>query len=126
MTPEAADYLRHAKISLATAQKALSGEIFPIAAREAYIATPNAARAIVFERLAIASKTHSGTRSLLHQLVREGLNIDRRTLDVMSDGSDIKTSSDYGPYEDVQSDQAEDIVRRAQAFLSVIETEFTK
>lgn len=126
MTPEAADYLRHSKISLATAQKALSAEIFTIAAREAYIAALNAARAAIFEKRTIASKSHSGTRSLLHQLVRDGLNIDRRTLDVMSEGFDVKTNNDYGPYEDVDADTATDIVRRAEVLISLIEAELAK
>ncbi len=126
MTPEAADYLRHAKISLATAQKALSGEIFTLAAREAYIAALNAARAIIFEKPTIASKTHSGTRSLLHQLVRDGLNVDRGTLDVLAEGFDVKTSADYGPYEEVGEGKAEDIVRRPETLVSLIGTELSK
>jgi uncharacterized protein (UPF0332 family) len=123
LTPEAEGYLRHGKISPATAKKALTAEVFTLAAREAYIAALNAARAIVFERMTIASKTHAGTRSLLHQLVRDGLNIDRRTLDVLADGFDVKTHADYGPHKEVAKDEAEDMVRRAEALVSLIETE---
>jgi len=126
LTPEAADYLRHAKLALANAQKAFSGNLFTIAAREAYIAALNAARAIVFEKLTIASKTHSGTRSLLHQLVREGLDIDRDTLDALTDGFKVKTNADYGPYEEIGSAKAEDVLRRAGALVSFINSVLAK
>ena len=123
MTPEAADYLQHNKISLQEAKTALAANIYRMAAREAYIAALNAARAIVFEKKTIASKSHSGTRSLVHELVRDGLKIDRDVLDILSKGFKLKTIADYGPHEDVGEATATDFVGRAERFVEQIESE---
>lgn len=123
MSPEAADYLRHAKLALSDAQSALKASIYRLAAREAYIAALNAARAIIFEKLTIASKSHSGTHSLFHQLVQNGLVMDRYTLEILAKGFDAKNNADYGPYEDVSEAKAQDFVGRADLFVAQVEAE---
>ena len=126
MTPEAADYLRHSKLALEDAKTALGAGIFRLAARESYIAALNAARAIVFEKRTIASKTHSGTHSLFHQLVKDGIKVDRHTLDLLSEGFDVKTNADYGPYEEVEEERAKDFVQRADVLVAIIESELSR
>jgi uncharacterized protein (UPF0332 family) len=121
LTPEAADYLSQGKISLSDAQAALDAGLYRLAARESYIAALNAARAIIFERRTIASKSHSGTHALLHQMVHEGLAVDRASVEFLSDGFKIKNASDYGPYEPVDAAKAKDAVGRAARLVDRIE-----
>ena len=126
MTPEAADYLQHSRRSLTDAQKALAAGIYVPAAREAYIAALNAARAIIFEKLTIASKTHTGTHALLHRLVHDGLKVDRRTLDILSKGFEVKTKADYGPYEELGEEEARGLVLLAETLFAQVESELGK
>jgi uncharacterized protein (UPF0332 family) len=115
--PEAADYLVHAIKSMDDARGALAAGLARLAAREAYVSSLNAAR----EKLNKASKTHSGTRGLVHQLVREGLAVDQDALEVLSEGFNVKTHADYGPYQEVGEAQASELVRRAERFLTQIQ-----
>lgn len=61
---------------------------FTNAARNAYLAALNAARAVIFDRTSMAPKAHSGTRSKFHDLIREGLLFETRLAKFLSDGFD--------------------------------------
>ncbi len=61
MSPEAVDYQSIAEVLLKRAQRALLAEIYEDAARGAYTAVLNAARAIIFEKTGLAVKSHSAS-----------------------------------------------------------------
>jgi uncharacterized protein (UPF0332 family) len=112
-----------AKAALERAKRNFLAEIYEDAARNAYLATLNAARAIVFEKAGMAPKTHSGTRAKLHDLIREGMPFDRELAKFLSDGFDAKQGIDYGPdLVMVSRTQAEDYLHRATVFLVAAKT----
>ncbi len=89
-----------------------------VAAREAYMAGLNAARAIIFELTGEAPKTHSGARKQLSRLVHEGLSLDPECLRFLATGFDQKTDADYGPRTPLSHDVAEAAVANARRFLA--------
>jgi uncharacterized protein (UPF0332 family) len=118
MSPEAVDYLATAEAMLERAGRNFAAEIYEDAARNAYLAALNAARAVVFDKTTMAPKTHSGTRAKFHDLVREGMAFDQTLLKFLSDGFETKQGVDYGPeVVHVSRDLAEDHLKRAAAFI---------
>ena len=121
MTPEAADYLRTSHVILADAQKAATLGMERVAVRDSYLADLNAARALIFERLTIAAKSHSGTISLFGQLLRDGLAFDPDLAGALTEGFDKKSKVDYGPYSSAEFELAEHAVERAVSFIAAVE-----
>jgi uncharacterized protein (UPF0332 family) len=93
-------------------------EIYEDAARNAYSAALNAARAVIFDRLAIATKTHSGTRSKFFDLIYRGMPFDPELARFLREGFETKQGIDYGPeLVFVSREQALEYLDRATAFV---------
>jgi uncharacterized protein (UPF0332 family) len=118
MSPEAIDYLAISKLSLERAQRAFVAELFEDAARNAYLAALNAARALIYEKTGLAVKSHSGARSKLHDLMHEGLPFDGKIAKFLQEGFDTKQGVDYGDGPlFVDQATAQSYVARAKAFI---------
>ncbi|MGC9952730.1 MAG: HEPN domain-containing protein [Rhizomicrobium sp.] len=119
MSPEAVNYIGIAEAMLARAHRSFLAEIYEDAARSAYLAMLNAARAIIFDKEGLATKTHSGVRTKMYDMLRGGLVFDKQLVDFLATAFETKQSVDYGP-EIVLVDrtQAEDYLNRAAAFLA--------
>ncbi len=117
MSPEAVDYMTLAEWSLNEARGILAAGHPEVAAREAYTAALNAARAIIFDKTGKAPKTHSGTRREMHRLIHEGMRFDAGLARFLSDGYEVKSGVDYGPLQAISQSEAEAFVQRATAFL---------
>ena len=90
-----------------------------MAARDAYIAALNAARAVVFEKTEIAVKTHAGARAKLFKLIHSGMEFDEALAKFLSEGFDTKQGLDYGPeIVLVDRSKAESYIARAAAFIA--------
>ena len=118
MSPESLDYLGTAERTLAEAEWLLANERTTVAAREAYLASLNAARAVIFEMTGSAPKTHSGTRALLSKLVHEGLALDDKFVTFLGTAYDQKTDADYGPRTPLSVEAAKMAVDTAKAFIA--------
>lgn len=118
MSPESLDYFRLAERILAQAESLLADGYTEVAAREAYMAALNTARAIVFETTGEAPKAHSGTRKILSKLVHDGLPIDSAYTRFLATGFDQKTDADYGPRTPMEQGAAELSVETARRFLA--------
>lgn len=122
MSPESVNYMSVAEAAYARAKRSFEAGIYENAARDSYTAVLNAARAVVFDKTGIAPKTHSGTRSKFHDLLRDGLIFDGRLAKFLSEGFDIKQSLDYGPdVMTVAHQEAKDYLDRAAAFIAAAE-----
>jgi uncharacterized protein (UPF0332 family) len=119
MSPECTDYFGIAETILDRAQRAFLAEIYELAARDAYIAALNAARAVVFEKTEIAVKTHAGARAKLFELIHNGMAFDEKLATFLSEGFDTKQGLDYGPQiVFVDRAKAESYISRAAAFIA--------
>ena len=58
--------------------------------------------------------------------MKDGIKVDRHTLDLLSEGFDVKTNADYGPYEEVEEERAKDFVQRADVLVAIIESELSR
>ncbi len=63
-------------------------------------------------------KTHTGARTLFHQLVREGMPFPRDLLDFLDDGFRLKTDADYGSRKLADARAARAAVETASAFVA--------
>jgi uncharacterized protein (UPF0332 family) len=113
--------LVRSKQALAKARKLLELEMFDIAGRQAYIASLTAARALIYERMGKASKTHRGVKTVMHEMVRKGLPIDRALLVVLEYGFELKNTADYGDSETISIAEAEKALELALGFVARIE-----
>lgn len=119
MSPEAVNYMSVAEALLKRAQRNFLAEIYEDAARNAYSATLNAARAVIFDRTATAPKTHSGTRSRFFELIHEGMSFDTGLAQFLREGFETKQGIDYGPeVVFVSREQAKEYLNRAAAFVA--------
>ena len=82
------------------------------------MAALNAARAIIFEKTGKATKTHSGVRAQLHTLIHAGLRFDADLANFLTKGFDVKQRADYGPVLSIGKAEAEEFIKRAEAFLA--------
>lgn len=119
MSPECTDFIGIAEAILERAQRAFLAEIYETAARDAYIAVLNAARAVIFEKTELAIKTHTGARTKLFELIHNGLEFDKELATFLSEGFDTKQGLDYGPQVFfVDRETAEAYLLRATAFIA--------
>lgn len=119
MSPEAVNYISVAEALLERAQRNFSAEIYEDAARNAYSAALNAARAVIFDKLTIAPKSHSGTRAKFFDLVHQGLPFDAGLAQFLREGFETKQGIDYGPdVVFVSREQAKDYVNRGAEFVA--------
>ena len=119
MSPEAVNYMTVAQRHLERAEKIFLAEVYEDVARNAYTAALNAARAVIFDKLTIAPKTHSGTQTKFLELVRNGLTFDAELADFLAAGFEKKQGIDYGPEVVLVSrDEAADYLARAREFLA--------
>jgi uncharacterized protein (UPF0332 family) len=103
MKPEAADYLRKARESLAEARTIAAASVPRVAAREAYLAAFHAAEAYIFERESKTVKTHRGLRTQFSLLAKDDPQIPREFVRFLADGYELKSVADYGVGPDTQS-----------------------
>jgi uncharacterized protein (UPF0332 family) len=106
---------------LAQAARALQTGLPGIAAREAYLAALSAGRGLVFEFRDKGPKTHSGVKSLMHELVQGGIGIDRLLLAIFDDGFELKVEADYGNPLDITDEDANRTIRMAQDLIEQID-----
>lgn len=119
MSPEAVNYMSIATALLERAERNFLAEIYEDAARNAYSAALNAARAVIFDKLTIAPKTHSGTRAKFFELIHRGMAFDSELAQFLGEGFETKQGIDYGPeLTFVTRAQAEEYLIRAEAFLA--------
>ena len=119
MSPEAINYMSIAEAHLDRAERAFLAEIYEDAARNAYSAALNAARAVVFEKTNIAPKTHSGTRAKFFELIHSGMNFSADLAQFLREGFETKQGIDYGPeIVFVTRSQAEAYLAKAKDFLA--------
>jgi|GraSoiStandDraft_24_1057298.scaffolds.fasta_scaffold569067_2 uncharacterized protein (UPF0332 family) len=119
MSPEAVNYMSVAEAHLERGRRNFLAEIYEDAARNAYSAALNAARAVIFDKLTVAPKTHSGTRSKFFELIHEGMQFDAGLAQFLREGFETKQGIDYGPeVVFVSRDQAEDYLKQAAAFIA--------
>ena len=119
MSPEAINYMSIAERHLERAELIFKAEVYEDAARNAYTAALNAARAVVFDKLTIAPKTHAGTRTKFLELVNNGLAFDATLAHFLTEGFEKKQGIDYGPeVVFVTRDEAADYLARARTFLA--------
>ena len=118
MSPEAVDYLTIAQEHLQMAEDAFAANLYRHCVRDTYLVGLSAARAIVFDKTASASKTHSGTRNQLSKLVHDGLKLDEEYLRFLAVGFEMKADLDYGPVTPVDKDTAETALNMARRFLA--------
>jgi uncharacterized protein (UPF0332 family) len=119
MSPEAVNYMAIAERHLDRAERIFLAEVYEDVARNAYSAALNAARAVIFDKLTIAHKTHYGTRAKFLELINDGLTFDSELARFLSQGFETKQGIDYGPeIIIVDREQAEDYLGRARTFLA--------
>lgn len=118
MSPEAVDYLGTAERALIRARRSFAAEIYEAAAREAYVAALNAARAVIFDRTQIAPKSHSGARTQFFLLIQHGLEFDRELANFLTRGFEIKQRVDYGPVIEIDAQDAANYLERAATFVA--------
>jgi uncharacterized protein (UPF0332 family) len=118
--------LARSRRALSTARKLLELEMHDIAGRQAYIASLNAARAPIFERSGLSTKTHRGVKSLMHDMVRAGLPVDRELLVILEYGFELKTTADYGEAETISAHEARKALDLAESFIGRIEKFITE
>jgi uncharacterized protein (UPF0332 family) len=107
---------------LLRAEKTLQIHLADIAAREAYSAALMAAMAIVFEFSGKGPKTHSGTKAVLHELVRDGVPIDRELLAIFDEGFELKAEADYGDPDRIATSDATSAIAAAKKFVAQAQT----
>jgi uncharacterized protein (UPF0332 family) len=118
LKPSTARYLRHAERKLADAEGIFAAGFREVAAREAYLSALSAARAIIFEVVGKAAKTHTGVRTTFLKLVHDGMPFDRNVADFLAEGFELKTSVDYEDSTEVSPKSAAEALAAARAFLA--------
>jgi uncharacterized protein (UPF0332 family) len=107
-----------AEVALGRGRRNLSAEIYEDASRNAYSAALNAARAVIFDKAFIATKTHSGTRAKFFELIHDGMPFDAELAQFLREAFETKQGIDYGPEILVSREEAEDYLNRAAAFIA--------
>jgi len=120
LKPETTDAIAHADAYLVEAVKILEIGIPSVAGRQAYLAALTAARGLVFELRGKGPKTHKGVKAEMHELVRNGLPLDRRHLSIFDSGFELKLEADYGNPEAIGSESARDVIETASALIAQI------
>jgi uncharacterized protein (UPF0332 family) len=121
MKAESANYLAKARRKLDTSARLIGVDMPEIAAREAYLATLSAARAVIFERRAIAAKSHAGTISLLAEIAVKTGEMSVDTARILSRGFELKQAVDYDLTGDIPVAEANEILARARRFIAAVE-----
>jgi uncharacterized protein (UPF0332 family) len=116
--PETREALARRGKALAKANRILESGMPDVAARPAYIASLTAARGLIYEMRGRAPKTHTGVKSVVHELVREGLNLDRRLLDILEYGFELKVTADYGDPDQISEPEAKRAIDLAAEFIA--------
>lgn len=123
--PESEDFLQIARMHFQDATDAQKDGRVRLAARAAYSASLNAARAILFEVTQTAPKTHNGTISKFHELIFKGAlgPVDLTLATALSDDFDLKQDIDYwkgesvGPDADAQIEHARKLIDLAKSLI---------
>lgn len=125
MKPETEDALATAREHLQEADKILAIGLPSVAGRQAYLAALTAARGLSFELRNKGPKSHKGVKTLIHELVHEGVPIERELLDIFDEGFRLKVEADYGDPSKITAegaqqaiDMATDLIGRIQSILS--------
>jgi uncharacterized protein (UPF0332 family) len=119
LSPEAIDDIAKAEHTLEQARGIARAGYYEAAARDSYIVALAAARAIIFDKTAIAVKTHSSVRTQLALLIQRGLDFDPKHARFVNEGFDVKLSVDDDAATDVVDQaKAERFLEQAEAFLA--------
>jgi uncharacterized protein (UPF0332 family) len=122
MKAESADYLAKAHGKLDTAARLMDADLPDLAAREAYLAALSAARALIFERRAIAPKSHTGTISLFAEIAVKTGAVSIDTARILARGFELKQMVDYELADHVTLAEAIDTLARARSFVAAVES----
>jgi uncharacterized protein (UPF0332 family) len=119
---ETADYLAKARECLMAAQKIMAIPLPEVAATEGYLAAYHAAHALVFERSGRVVKSHSGMRTMLARILRDGPGIDRTFASLLARAYKFKEVADYGVGSQavVTAQEAQEVIDIARRFIDTI------
>lgn len=113
--------IARARDALAKARRIDQLKMHDVAARQAYTASLTAARALIYEQFGNDPKTHKGIKTLMHELVRKGLPIDRELLTALEYGFELKIVADYGESERISAAEAKKALDVAEAFVNAVD-----
>lgn len=122
MKPETEDALSVAREHLDEARKILAIGLAGVAGREAYIGALTAARGLVFELKHKGPKSHKGVKTVIHELVKEGIPIERELLDIFDEGFQLKLQADYVDPRKITETGARRAVEMATRLIGRVET----
>jgi uncharacterized protein (UPF0332 family) len=120
--PETARFLDKARNLIARAETMLSVDLSEDAARAAYLAGYNAARALLFEHRDHVYTSHGGVQREFVRLTKKDERVDPPLRAFLSDTYDLKTIADYGsdPGLQVSAERARDVIQMARRFIECI------
>ena len=116
-----ADPLAWARKALAQAQQILDMGMPEIAARQAYTASARASVALIEHSGLVAPKSHNGVKTMMHNLLRQGVGVDRSALDILEHGYGCKFAADYGDPEEVSDAEAREAIRLAGELIEAVQ-----
>lgn len=116
-----ANLLKYSRECLANAAANERMAIPSLAAREAYMAGFNAARALIFERTGKSPKTHSGVNTLFNEVARSVPELERALVSFLGDGYQFKAWADYHEGERTTAEQARRAIVTATRLVDAIE-----
>jgi uncharacterized protein (UPF0332 family) len=122
LKPETADALAVAREHLDEARKILDVGLPGAAGREAYLAALTAARGLVFELKNKGPKSHKGVKALIHEVVKDGIPIERELLDIFDEGFQLKLQADYVDPRKITEAGARRILEMAASLIARIES----
>ncbi|HEY8698111.1 MAG TPA: HEPN domain-containing protein [Rhizomicrobium sp.] len=93
-----------------------------VAGRQADIAALTAVRGLVFELRGKGPKSHKGVKALVHEVVKEGVPIERDLLDIFDEGFGLKVVADYGNPSKITEGDARRSIDMATRLLARIES----
>jgi uncharacterized protein (UPF0332 family) len=115
--PEVAAHMAKAREILKSAEIIGTSGIWPVAGREAYLATFHAAQAVIFDRRGRTPKTHSGVHSLFGEIAKDEPHLGREMSRFLGQAYKVKAVADYATQESVSEDEAREILVGAHDFL---------
>jgi len=123
VTPESERYLAKARLTLQHARTMLTVNLTEDAGRAAYLASYQAAEALIFEHRGKATKSHKGMHTEFARITRAEPRIDPELRRFLPQAYDLKSICDYevGPDAVVPFEKAEAAVSMAARFLDRIE-----
>jgi uncharacterized protein (UPF0332 family) len=119
--PEAADYLRKARVDLDEADKIAAIGLANVAGRSAYYAAFHTAEALIMERTGKVAVSHKGVRVEFARLAKDDPAL-REFTAFLARAYDLKTLADYSvsPQVQVSTADAQEAIATAARFLACV------